>query len=57
MAKERPGRLLYWHCINGAGTEASDKRIQLEISRMLIRFNKIDARWIEKYKQYYGKNK
>lgn len=36
---------------------ANDKRIRLEISRMLIRFNKMDARWIEEYKRHHGKIK
>jgi len=30
---------------------ASDKRIELEFSRMLIRFNKMDERWIIKQQQ------
>ena len=36
---------------------ASDKRIELEFSRMLIRFNKMDARWIKRYKLDYEKIK
>ena len=36
---------------------ASNKRIQLEFRRMLIRFNKIDARWTERYKWDYEKIK
>ena len=37
--------------------DASDKRIQLEIRRILIHFNKIDSRWIEKYKSGHAKFK
>lgn len=36
---------------------ANNKRIRLEISRMLIRFNKMDARWIEEYKRHHEKIK
>ena len=36
---------------------ASDTRIELEFSRMLIRFNKMDERWIRKHKLDYEKIK
>ncbi len=35
----------------------SDKKIELEFSRMLISFNKMDARWIKRYKLDYEKIK
>jgi hypothetical protein len=34
---------------------ASDTRIELEFSRMLIRFNRMDERWIKKQKLDYEK--
>ena len=69
MAPECTGRFLYWYTVDGtcAGRNqknikarmlgASDKRIELEFSRMLIRFNKMDARWIKRYKLDYEKIK
>lgn len=36
---------------------ASDNRIELEFCRMLIRFNKMDERWIRKHKLDYEKIK
>lgn len=37
--------------------EASDGQIQLEMRRRLIHFNKIDSRWVKRYKQDYAKFK
>lgn len=36
---------------------ASDNTIELEFSRMLIRFNKMDERWIKKQKPDHEKTK
>ncbi len=36
---------------------ANDARIELEFSRMLIRFNKMDERWISRHKLDYEKIK
>jgi hypothetical protein len=35
---------------------ANDKKIQSEFRKMLLRFNKIDSRWIESYKREHEKN-
>jgi len=33
----------------------SDERIQLEFRRMLVRFNKLDVQWVERYKRRHKK--
>jgi len=51
------GTVLMTHALEQIRTDiktrlpsASDTRIELEFSRMLIRFNKMDERWIRKHK-------